>query len=254
MASDHADREHRVVLEAYRSISGSVSVGAATVLLLPEAPGSPMLNRILGLGLASPASEHELDEAIGAVPPGTTYYVAVEPGARPAELRDWLRARGLEPSWGWMRFHRGLEIARTGQSGLRLQRVDRRSADIFARIVRIGFDLPEAVDAALRRAVDSPWEFWVALAGDEPAGVAGLYAAEGVGYLGLGATLPEHRGKGAQSLLLRHRIARAVDAGCDLLVTETGELRDDRPSGSYRNLLRAGFYEVAVTANWLGRA
>ena len=36
------------------------------------------------------------------------------------------------------------------------------------------------------------------------------------------------------------------------MITETGERRDDRPSSSYRNILRAGFEEIAVTANWLG--
>jgi len=32
------------------------------------------------------------------------------------------------------------------------------------------------------------------------------------------------------------------------------ERRDDVPSNSYRNILRAGFEEIAVTANWLGRS
>ncbi len=80
----------------------------------------------------------------------------------------------------------------------------------------------------------------------------GLYSADGVGYLGFAGTLPEHRGRGAQSALLAERIRRAGELGCDVLVTETGERRDDRPSNSYRNILRAGFAEVAVTANWLG--
>ena len=40
-------------------------------------------------------------------------------------------------------------------------------------------------------------------------------------------------------------------SGCDVVVTETGERRDDLPSNSYRNILRAGFTEVAVRANWL---
>ena len=71
---------------------------------------------------------------------------------------------------------------------------------------------------------------------------------------GFAATLPEHRGKGAQSALLAERIGRAAELGCDVVVTETGEQRDDRPSNSYRNILRAGFSEVAVIANWLGRA
>ncbi len=76
----------------------------------------------------------------------------------------------------------------------------------------------------------------------------------GVAYLGLAGTLPEHRGKGAQNVLLAARIRRAAELGCDLVITETGERREDRPSGSYRNILRAGFREDIVTANWLGRS
>lgn len=62
------------------------------------------------------------------------------------------------------------------------------------------------------------------------------------------------RAQGAQSALLAARIRRARELGCELVVTETGERRDDRPSNSYRNILRAGFSEVAVTANWAGRS
>ncbi len=78
-----------------------------------------------------------------------------------------------------------------------------------------------------------------------------LFVSEGVGYIGFAATLPEHRGKGAQNALLAERIDHAREMGCDVVVTETGERRDDLPSNSYRNILRAGFTEVAVRANWL---
>ena len=44
----------------------------------------------------------------------------------------------------------------------------------------------------------------------------------------------------AATWLLAARIKHAREAGCDIVVTETGELRDDRPSNSYRNILRAG--------------
>jgi hypothetical protein len=81
-----------------------------------------------------------------------------------------------------------------------------------------------------------------------------MYAKEGVAYLGVAGTLPGHRGKGAQNALLAIRIRRAAELGCDLVVTETGERRDDRPSNSYRNILRAGFQETAVTANRIGRS
>ena len=58
----------------------------------------------------------------------------------------------------------------------------------------------------------SGWLCWLALDGDEPASAAGMYVAEGAGYLGFAATLPEHRGKGAQSALLAERIRRAARA------------------------------------------
>jgi GNAT superfamily N-acetyltransferase len=220
----------------------------------PEAPGSPMLNRVVGLGVETPATEDDVDAALAALPEGTTFYVAVEPDARPPELPRWLAARSLEPGWGWMRFDRGVEPLPAAPTALRLVPAssDEHLA-AFARIVRIGYGLPEAAEAAVSRIEGTRWEPWLALDGDEPAGAAAIYADEGVGYLGFAATLPDHRGKGAQTALLRHRIARAAELGCDLLVTETGERRDDRPSDSYRNLLRAGFREVAVTANWLGR-
>jgi hypothetical protein len=53
---------------------------------------------------------------------------------------------------------------------------------------------------------------------------------------------------------LAERLRAAGHLGCDRAVTETGERSGDRPSNSYRNILRAGFEEVAVTANWLGRS
>ena len=127
-------------------------------------------------------------------------------------------------------------------------------ADAFAHIVSRAYGLPPESAAAVHRALDSPWELWLALDGDEPAGAGGLFVDEGAGYIGFAGTLAEHRGKGAQTLLLRHRIARAAELGCDVMLSETGEQRDGLPSNSYRNLVRAGFEETTVTANWLGRA
>jgi hypothetical protein len=68
-----------------------------------------MLNRVVGLGVERPATEADVDEALAAIGPRVTFYVAVSPGARPVELPKWLRARGLEPGWGWMVFRRDVE-------------------------------------------------------------------------------------------------------------------------------------------------
>jgi GNAT superfamily N-acetyltransferase len=248
------DREARVSLDAYRCFypeSDVAEIGGVTVLRSEAAPMSPMLNQIVGLGVDEPATEAVLDAALEAIGDDVTCYVAVAPEARPAELAAWLRDRGLEPGWGWMSFRRGLERVPTRSTSLRLVRVGDAEAQDFGRIVATGYDLPEAVATLTARAWTVGWDCWLALDGDEPAAVAGLFAAEGVGYLGFAATLAEHRGKGGQNALLAARMDHAREAGCDVVITETGERREDLPSNSYRNILRAGFAEVAVRANWL---
>lgn len=249
----NSPREERAGLKAARAFSTAIEAGGATVLRVPAAPESPMLNRIVGLGVDRPATESDVDAALAAIGPGITFYVSVTHGARPGELRSWLRARGLSPGWGWMAFRRGVEDLRSADTTLKLVEVvtpDERAA--FARVVRVSYGLPPGVDASIAKAPDGGWQCWLALDGDEPAGAAALFAAHGAAYLGLAGTLPEHRGKGAQTALLAARIRRAAELGCDVAVTETGELKKEFPSSSYRNILRAGFREAGVTANWIG--
>ena len=248
------DREARVSLDAYRCLyagSAVTEIGGVTVLRAEAAPQSPMLNQIVGLGVDEPATEAVLDAALEAIGDDVACYVAVVPEAQPAQLAGWLRERGLEPGWGWMSFRRNLEPVPRRSTSLDLVRVGPAEAQDFGRIVATGYGLPDAVVPWTAQAWNLGWECWLAVDGDEPAAAAGLFVAEGVAYIGFAATLPEHRGKGAQNALLAERIERAREVGCDVVVTETGERRDDLPSNSYRNILRAGFTEVVVRANWL---
>ena len=244
-----------MTLEAYRRLAPElVEAGGAVVTRFPQAPDSPMLNRAVGLGVDTPALETDVDAVLRALQ-GTTFYVAVAPDARPDLLPRWLAARGLEPGWGWMTFRRRSADPPAVRSVLVAVEVQsEEQASEFARIIRIAFELPEATDPVFAGMPDRGWLCWLAYLGDEPAAAAAMYVTGGAGYLSFAATLPDHRGEGAQSLLLSIRIQRAVQRGCDIVVSETGELRDGLPSNSYRNLLRAGFEEVAVTANWLGRS
>jgi GNAT superfamily N-acetyltransferase len=76
--------------------------------------------------------------------------------------------------------------------------------------------------------------------------VSGEYA-----WLGFGATLPAYRRHGAQNALLARRLAEAAARGARTAVTETGERVPDKPSSSYRNILRAGFHERYLRHNYL---
>jgi GNAT superfamily N-acetyltransferase len=248
------DGRATIALRGNRALYGrrAIDVGPGVVVLrAAEAPGSPMLNRVVGLGVDEPATEALLDAAIAELG-DATFYVAVEPGARPASLAAWLRERGLEPGWGWMQFERGAEPAPPASTELAVREIGADLGAAFARVQRIAYGLPEAVEPWLASLPGTTgWTCWLAFAGDEPAAAGALYAEDGACYLGFGATLPEHRGRGAQGALLAARIDRALELGCTLLTTETGERRDELPSNSYRNILRFGFREQAVVANWV---
>jgi GNAT superfamily N-acetyltransferase len=153
-----------------------------------------------------------------------------------------------------MRFRRDLTPYEPDRSGLPVVEVGPAEALSFARIVATGYDLPDETVPWLAEITSTGWLAWLALADGEPAAAAALYVRERGAYFGFAATLPAQRGRGAQNALLSARIERARELGCAWLATETGELREGRPSASYRNLLRCGFVEQTVVANWVGRA
>ena len=70
----------------------------------------------------------------------------------------------------------------------------------------------------------------------EPAGTGGLIIDDGVGWLLGDSTLARFRRRGIQQEIQRHRLRMAMEAGCELAVTESA------PGGvSQRNMERHGF-------------
>ena len=172
-------------------------------------------------------STEPLDE-IAAFFGETPWWVSDTCGLGPA-----LEERGFTRDYGWMKFTRGVG-PREAQSDLAVVRIGPERADDFATVVTGGFGMPDWTRALAANIVGRPnWSCYVAYAGEAPAGAGALYVHEGVGWLGLAATLPELRGRGAQSALLAARIEDARRQGCPAVTTETGQLEDDRPSTSY---------------------
>jgi GNAT superfamily N-acetyltransferase len=228
-------------------------IAGAVCISLRAAQRSAMFNRVLGLGLATAPTEQDV-EAIDAFyrKLGVDYCVALAPEARPPELREWLTRRRLSPAYRWAKFRRRAGDPPIVETALRLERVGRDRAADFARVFVCAYETPAFFEpwvAELPGRKD--WHCYVAYAGHEPAATGALYMAERVGWLGMAATMPKHRRKGAQNAILAARIEAAADEGCDLVVTETGALAEGRPSNSYRNIQRAGFEFAYERDNYL---
>jgi GNAT superfamily N-acetyltransferase len=228
--------------------------GHGVVTAIASALDVLALNRVVGLGLRSPASEAQLDrvlaEARGAG--ARRIFVQVAPTAQPERLPDWLAARGGRPHNRWVRLWRRTAASERGATDLRVVEIDAALADAFARVVRTAFGMPPVVDPWLAAVVGRPgWRHFAAVSGDELVATGALFAASGLAWLGFAATLPGHRGRGAQSALIERRLREAAALGCEWAVTETAEELPDRPAPSYRNMRRLGFTEAYRRQNYV---
>ena len=156
-----------------------------------------------------------VDAALAAIGDDVTCYVAVAPRrAAGRSCPTGCGAAGSSPAGAGWRSAAASSRSRRRPTLAPARRVDaRRGADVRPDRRHVGYGLPEAVEPGLRMR-HSRLGCWLALDGDEPAAAAGVFVAEGVGYLGFAATLPEHRGKGAPERAARRadRAARASSA------------------------------------------
>jgi GNAT superfamily N-acetyltransferase len=232
------------------------SIGGTTCLTCREIDPASMFRRVTGLGLGHTVSQTELDEVLGYMNGlGVQYAIPLAPQAQPPELVSWLAARGFTAGYAWMKFSRPCADPIEAPTDLDIRIVDRELGVEFGRVVAEGFGLPSTI---------APWvgalpgrQNWICVMGfaDGAAIAAGaVYVSGAYAWLGFGATLPTHRRRGAQSALLARRLREARDRGAQVAVTETGEKLPDKPSNSYRNILRAGFKEAYLRPNYLSPA
>jgi GNAT superfamily N-acetyltransferase len=231
-----------------------VTVGGALVSIagaLP--PSSIVVNRTIGLGLSGPEDPETIRRVVALYRQAgvARYFVHVHPDAQPPGIRDWLLEAGLEKARGWMKFTRGRDAPPPAATDLTIRPADTADAPAFGRIVADAFDLgSDAVDWMARVVDTEGWRIYMTFDGDEPAGTGGLYVRDGIGFCDFGATAPAFRRRGSQSALLRRRIMDAIDMGCRMIVTETGEEVEGDPQHSYKNILRMGFEEAYVRENY----
>jgi GNAT superfamily N-acetyltransferase len=212
-------------------------------------------NRVVGLGTAQPATETDVEAAsrffldLGL----TQSVIHVAPGAGPAELVPWANARGYVEGARWVKMWRRLEDLPAPAPSLRIEPIDASRAHVFGDVCATAFEMPGALSGFVGAPVGrTRWVHYLGFDGDTPVSTSAMYLTDGVAWLGYGATLEDHRGRGWQTAMLARRLQDARDLGCRLAITETGEETEKEPvNHSYRNMVRTGFQLAYARQNWV---
>ena len=218
---------------------------------------NPFFNRAIGLGVPRPATERDVAavDAFYRQRGVASSVVQVAEHAQPAELVGWVEGRGWAVSRRWPKLWRSLEgDLPEERTDLRIERIGPDRATDFSGIVLAAFEMEGPLGPMATTTIGrTGWTHYLGFDGDEPVTAAALYVTAEVAWLGWGATLPSHRGRGGQSAMFARRLADARTAGCTLAITETGEDLPEDPNPSLRNMIRAGFQVAYVRPNRVRR-
>jgi hypothetical protein len=204
--------------------------------LVISCPSLPVVTFNRALGIDAPPSDEILD---------LTQTVQLAPGLE----TDAVRAR-LTEDVHWAKVIRDASPPAAVATDLDVRELAPDAGEDFGRVVTTAFGMPPSAVPWLAALIGRDgWRIYGAYAGDELVGAGALHLDGDVGWLGIGATVPEHRGRGGQQAVMARRIADAAAAGATTLTTETGKL-PGRPNPSLRNMYRSGFALAYERANW----
>ena len=231
-------------------------VGGAVAFAL-RGMDHPFFNRVVGLGIPRPATRQDVEDVDAFFRGlGREWAVVqlVEP-TEPPELLEWVEAAGFAPSKRWPKLWRSLEAdLPEARTDLRIERIGPDRAEDFGRIVLAAFDFePTLAPFATSTVGRIGWTHYLGFDGQDVVSAGATFVTADVAWLGFGATLESHRGRGRQSAMFARRLADARTAGCRLAITETGEDTPEEPNPSYRNMLRAGFEVAYLWPNFVRR-
>jgi GNAT superfamily N-acetyltransferase len=238
-------REHGLALGSFGRIQASITA---------DLPTAGVLNLLLGAPEDAERGGEGLSAAVAwATEQGVSPYVPVTPGLPGATAAEgWLRENGFERAYAWMKFVRDPHPPRfAAPDGVEVVELGAPDEGPFGTIAAIGFGFPAwGAELFARLPGRDGWRCYLARVDGEPQACAAMLIDGGIAEFGIAATLEGARGRGCQTALLHRRIRDAAAAGCHTLFVETGERVPDRPSASYRNILRAGFEEAYLRPNW----
>ena len=203
-----------------------------------------LFNRVIGFGVAAPVDEIEVARVRQwyADRSQTDYVLEVSPLARPDGVDRMLEANGLEAS-----ATRQAKVWRTPDAmvvpeGLVVRELTTDDRDAFAAVNVAAWGVPPMLGTwfGATLGADGFRHFGVVDDG-VVVSVGAMYVSDALAWLGFGATLPSHRGRGMQTATFARRISEAAGMGCSVVHTETSS---SPTNPSLHNMLKLGFEHV----------
>jgi GNAT superfamily N-acetyltransferase len=250
--SQRADQESRTALGL-----ATATIGGGVVSVMAHDPTPGFWNRTIGLGLDEPVTAGVVDEVLTFVREqgGRLTIFQVAPGAAPAGWEEVLSAAGAQPMSAWVKFVGDRVEPPAVTTDLRVERLTAEHGAEFAQVMCVGFGMP--TDGPLpgwfaqMPSWDDGFRAYGAFDGHTMVAASSLVVDGELASLCGAATLPEHRGRGAQGALMARRIDEARSLGARYVVTETGAETPDSPNPSLHNMRRMGLSEVYERRNWV---
>ncbi|MBV1941201.1 GNAT family N-acetyltransferase [Streptomyces sp. BV286] len=242
---------------------GALHIGPAQALTIREDP-SHFFNRAGGFGTDRPITIDDLT-------PVCDFYR--QQGVAQGSIM--LAPRSLPPGWAAIASKLGLtedsrytklsrDIERMPatvgvpvlEAGWRVGVVEDRQAHEWDTVMMttFGFTSPDMIGMAASFVGKANWRQYAVWADKRIVAVGSVFLNGECAHMFAGATLPDARGRGAQSALLAARLHAAAAEGCRWIVAETAAENSGEHNPSLHNLLRAGFEPMYDRANWLWHA
>lgn len=186
------------------------------------------INRVVGLGVRTPARIEDLDaicsfyEAHGQ----RNFRIEVAPIARPSDLAHWITARGLAcEGLGNFKMWRKTEQPPSVESGIDVRRLGPADADALTAINVAAWgawSMPVSMASWFGATVgqDGVRHYGV-FDGDRLVATGALFIGDGLGWLGFDATHPRHQGRKLRQALSSVRMVDAAAEGCSIIHAES---------------------------------
>lgn len=229
--------------------------GGGTALAMARDP-SGYWSKTLGIGITEPLTR-ELMTGIAAfyeLHGGDSATIQIAPSALPPDWAEIAAELRLESGHPWVKLARPVgPVVEEPATNLRVGVVEPAQLPEWAHVLLEGFGMTHRLDAMFAGTDDDAFEHVAAWDGDRIVAAATLFLHGDTGAMFGAATLPTHRGRGAQSALLALRLQLAEKAGVSAVFAETGAEGPGEHNPSLHNLRRAGFRDLYQRPNWIWR-